>query len=238
VFAARRLGLKPPDPERVGAVVKWSPNLLPVDPLISGTPHDWALGRPWDGNVLDNDILANCGPVAVVNCLKMLAVACGRTDLRFTNQDVLDLYTAMGYDGRPETDDGVVLLDLMEYMQRVGVRGVRFDCFFSIGFGDTQHLATAINLAPVIVGAKLTRACMSTDTWDDAVANDRKTWGGHGYVLHSWSPGGCNGKSWGAPVWSTPGFIIKRVREAYLPVCRELMPGLDYSRLVTLAGQL
>jgi hypothetical protein len=238
MFANLKLGLQDHDLARVGAVAKWSPNLLSVDSLLSGTPHDWALGRAWDSNVLDNDVLSNCGPAAIINVLKMLAAACGRTDLVFTNQDVLDLYTAMGYKGTPETDNGVVLLDLMEHMQQVGVRGMRFDCFFSIGFGDPEHLATAINLSPIIVGASLTKACASTDTWDDAAADDSRPWGGHGYALHSWSPGGCNSKTWGQSVWNTPSFIIKRVREAYVPICRELMPRLDYQRLVTLAGQL
>jgi hypothetical protein len=238
MFSHLKLGLRPHDPERVGRVVKLAPNLLPVDPLLSSTPTDWAAGRVWDGDVLDNDVLGNCGPAAVVHWLRLMALAAERTDLVFTNQDVLDLYTAMGYNGTPESDTGVILLDLMEYMQRVGVRGVRFDCFFSVGHADPEHLATAVYVAPLIVGATLTRACQSTSTWDATSANDPKEWGGHAYLYHSDSPGGGNGASWGSVVWTTPAFRARRWNECYLPICRELMPGRGVSRLISLAGQL
>jgi len=233
-----KLGLRAHDPVRVGKVAKFSANLLPVDPLMSRTPVDWSLGRVWDGDILDNDVLGNCGPAAVVHWLRLMALTCGRTDLHFTNQDVLDLYTAMGYDGTPESDNGVVLLDLMEYMQRVGVRGFTFDCFFRVGFGDPEHLATAVYVAPLIIGATLTTACQSTDTWDSTAALDTHEWGGHAYLYHSDSPGGGNGASWGAPVFTTPAFRARRWDEAYLPICRALMPGRDVSRLVTLSGNL
>ena len=238
MFSKLKLGLRPHDPERVGRVAKFSGSLLPVDPLMSSTPADWSLGRVWDGDILDNDVLGNCGPAAVIHWLRLMALAAGRTDLRFTVQDVLDLYTAMGYNGTTESDNGVVLLDLMEYMRRVGVRGFRFEGFFSVGFADSEHLATALYVAPLLIGASLSVACQNTDTWDATAALDGKDWGGHAYLAHSYSPGGCNGASWGAPVWTEPVFQRTRWTEAYLPICPELMPGRDVERLLTLAGQL
>jgi hypothetical protein len=239
MFTNCKLGLKPHDPSKVRQVVKLLPYRLGLDPLMSKTPTDWALGREWDGDVLDNDVLGNCGPVAVVNLLNMMAVACGQYSLRFTVQDVLDLYTAFGYDGTPETDNGVVLLDLLHYMQKVGIRGFRFDCFFRVGFADAEHLATAVAISPLIVGASLTVACQTTDTWGTGVAYDAHKWGDHAYLIHAWSPGGANGKSWGAPVFTTPEFQTAKWNECYLPICRQLMPKhVDVDRLISLAGQL
>ncbi len=234
MFRRFKLGLQAHDSVRLSRV-----KALPVDPLLTQVPRDWAQGRTWDGNVLDNDVLSNCGPAAVINWLKMMAVACGRDDLVFTNQDCLDLYTAMGYDGTPATDSGVVLLDLMNYMQNVGIKGLRFDCFFRVGFADATHLATATYLAPLIVGASLPVACQNADTWGELVASDARVWGGHAYLYHANSPGGGNGKSWGAPVFTTPEFQVRRWNECYLPVCLELNPsGVDVARLLTLAGEL
>ena len=237
MFAAYKLGLRPHDPDRV-ARVRLAGNLLDVDPLLSSTPTDWALGRAWDGDCLDNDVLGNCGPAAVVHWLRLMALACGRDDLRFDVQDVRELYAALGYDGTPESDTGVVLLDLMHHMQRVGVRGVKFDCFFRVGFGDMVHLATAVYVAPLIVGATLPTLCQLTNTWDRNVGGGTAIWGDHAYLYHSDSPGGGNGASWGAPVFTTPDFRARRWNECYLPICRELMPGRDVERLITLAGQL
>jgi hypothetical protein len=238
VHSRFKLGLKSHDPKRVSAVKRFSADMLPVDPLISGTPWDWAFGRVWDGDALDNDVLGNCGPAAVVHWLRLMARNCGHSESEFTVQAVLDLYTAMGYDGTPESDNGVVLLDLMEYMQRVGVRGFKFDCFFRVGFGDPEHLATAVYVAPLIVGATLPVACQSTSTWDAAAAADKREWGGHAYLRVSDSPGGGNGNSWGQVVYDTPEFQQACWTEAYLPICRELMPGRDVERLITMAGQL
>jgi hypothetical protein len=238
MFTNFKLGLKPHDPAKVQRV-KLLPSRLGRDPLMSKTPTDWALGRAWDGDVLDNDLYSNCGPAAVVNLLNMMAVACGQYSLRFTVQDVMNIYKALGYAGTPETDNGVVLLELMQYMQRVGIRGFKFDCFFRVGFADAEHLATAVAISPLIVGASLTVACQSTDTWGENVAGDPKPWGDHAYLVHSWSAGGANGKSWGKTVYSEPAFQLAKWNECYLPVCRRLMPKhVDVERLISLAGQL
>jgi hypothetical protein len=238
VHSRFKLGLKSHDPKRVSAVKRFSADMLPVDSLISSTPWDWAFGRVWDGDVLKNDELGICFPAAVIKWLRLMARACGRMDLVFTEQDALELYTALGYRGTPETDTGVVMLDGMHYMQRVGVRGFKFDCFFRVGFGYPEHLATAVYVAPLIVGATLPVACQSTSTWDAYVAADKREWGGHAYLRVSNSPGGGSGNSWGQVVYDTPKFQQACWTEAYLPICRELMPGRDVERLITLAGQL
>ena len=110
------------------------------------------------------------------------------------------------------------------------------DCFFVVGFADPTHLATACQLAPLIVGANLSTACQSTNTWDNAAAGSKAEWGLHAYLYHANSPGGGNGKSWGEPVFTTPDFQAARWTECYLPVCQELMPvGTDVLRLLNIA---
>lgn len=234
MFAGMRLGLKPCNPDRVRSV-----RLAPTrDPLMSRVPHDWQLGRPWDADILGNDVRGNCGPVAVLNWVKLMAAVVGMP-MSLTTDDANRLYQDCGWDGTEEGDDGVILLNLLELWMRRPVGGIRPRCFFRVAFGDAEHLATALNIAPLIVGASLTVACQSTDTWDARVAQDPAEWGGHAYLYHSDSPGGGSGKSWGAPVFNTPEFRVRKWREAYLPICDEFVPpGVDVSRLVTLAGQL
>lgn len=236
MFSHCKLGLLDHDPVRVGSVRLLPGNLLPVDPLISSTPFDWQLGRAWDGDALDNDVLSNCGPAALVNWQWLMHQAAGIPwPYGDRHQLTLDLYTAMGYDGRPETDNGVVLLDLLLHAQRIGL----IDCFFRIGFGDPEHLATAVTCGPLIVGATLTKACARTNVWDEAAASDSAIWGGHAYLYHSHSPGEGSGKSWGEVVRTATAFRAKRWNEVYLPVKRGLGPKwLDPERLIAVAGQL
>lgn len=235
-----KLGLRPPNPARYARVKAFHPSLLPIDPLESTTPRDWAKGCPWDDDVLDNDVLGDCGPAAAVNWLKLMALVCGRDRLLFTVDDALEAYRRLGYDGTPATDNGVVLLDLMELWQSEGIGGFKLDCFFRIDHLDPVHLATAVAVGgPLIVGATLSETCLTTDTWGDACAQDTRIAGGHAILYMSDSPGGGNAKSWGCAVFNTASFRIRRWDEAYLPVCRDLCPpGVDVERLITLAGQL
>jgi hypothetical protein len=218
--------------------VKLTPANAGLDPLVSATPRDWQLGQEWDDDELLNNELGICGPDACVNWLKTMAAATGRNAIVDAG-DALGAYQAMGYNGKPSSDNGVVLMDLLQWWTDNAIGGFKLDCFFVIGYLDPVHLATAMQIAPLIVGAELTMACQSTDTWDGSAASDPREWGGHAYLAHSWSPGGANGKSWGEPVYSTPDFQRARWRECYLPICQELMPeGTDVLRLLNIAKGL
>jgi hypothetical protein len=237
MFNHCKLGLQPHDPVRVDRHVKLTPANAPVDPLVSTTPVDWAQGMEWDNDALLNTQLGICGPAMWVNWLKMMA-ARTRPKAVFDSGDAFRAYQAMGYDGTPETDNGVVLLDFLQWCTENYVGGFKLDCFFVIGFADPLHLATACQIAPLLVGADLTTACQDTVTWD-AKATSGAEWGGHAYLYHANSPGGGNGKSWGEPVFTTPDFQRAKWTECYLPICQELMPeGTDVLRLLNIAKGL
>jgi len=238
MFTSCKLGLQSPARDRIERHVKLTPDLAGVDPLVSRTPKDWAQGRAWDDDPLLNTQLGICGPSMCVNLLKMLAAA-KREDLSFDSRDALLAYQAMGYDGTPETDNGVVLLDLLQWWTNNYIGGIKLDCFFVINHLDPEHVAAAMQIAPLLVGATLPTACQNTDTWDAKAAMDPTVWGGHAYLYHADSPGGGNGKSWGAPVFTLPEFRVLRWNECYLPICQELMPeGTDVLRLLNIAKGL
>lgn len=239
MFSRYKLGLNLPDPRRVAAV----PNLsagLHGDPLLSETPRDWALGRPWDDDVLGNDVLGDCGPAAAVNVLKLVADVAGYPSA-FTSSDALDAYRRMGWDGTEATDNGVVLCDLMSMWQREGIGGIKLDMVCRVGYLEPKHLATAVAIGgPLIVGVELTNACKSTDRWDAAAADDAGVWGYHAIMVYAFSPGLIRAKSWGQPVDITQEFLTRRCREAYLPVCESMRvpSGASYQRLLEIVRSL
>jgi len=241
MFSNLKLGLKPHNPEHVERVAALAPKsqLEVADLLIASVPVDWALGRYWDPDPLDNDKIGICGPAAVVNWLKMMTAAKGRDSRAYTVEAAREAYHALGWDGTDKTDNGVVLLDLLTYWQQVGIGGVKLDAVFRVGFADAEHLATATVIAPLLVGATLTQACQTSTFWDKSIAADPTIWGGHCYLYHANSPGGGNGKSWGSAIFTTPDFGRQRWNEVYLPVVRDLMPNwINYDRLISLAKQL
>ena len=237
MFRGCRLGLKEHDPDRIGQHVRLVPE--DVDGFISRTPADWALGKPWDDDDLGNREIGNCGPAALVNWYKLMSLAAGRPDLaaRFTTEDAKAFYRACGWDGTDVGDEGVVLLDMMCEAMRTPIQGVKLDGFFAIGFADDAHLATAVTLAPLIVGESLTQDCKTTDRWTEETAQGR-LWGGHAVLYVSDSPGGGNCKTWGRPVFQDQGFRFARWNEAYLPICFELMPHIDGELLAKIGSLL
>jgi hypothetical protein len=239
MFGHLKLGLQAHDPARVALVAKLH-DFLPSDPLLAATPRDWQLGLAWDPDCLGNDTWGNCGPAAAVNLLKTLAALLG-IQLPLTVDDALKIYRDLGWDGTFQGDKGVVLLDLMNYLLRDGVAGVKFDRFFSVGFGDPVHLASAVAVGgPLLAGLTLPVACQTTDRWDAAVAADKRIWGGHAVEIISWSPGLIRAKSWGKPVDITPDFLAARCNEMYLAVSEKMrvMSALAYDRLLKVAEQL
>lgn len=236
MFFDCRLGLKEHNPDSYGKLYRLTPE--DADPLITRCPKDWALGKAWDSDDLRNRKIGLCGPAAAVNWIKLMAAACGRDDIRPTADDAESFYRGpMGWDGTEANDDGVLLMDMMFEWMMHPIAGIRLDGFYVVGHADAEHLATGVTIAPLIVGASLTKACQRTDTWDGKAADDR-LWGNHAFVYFSDSPGGGQCKSWGAPVWNTPDFRLRRWNEVYLPVCRELMPHIDIDRLLDVARQL
>lgn len=232
MFADCRLGLKPPKKDKLAKLCRTT--AAELDPLVSRCPKDWAFGKPWDSDDLGNRDIGLCGPAAAVNWLKLMALAAGRTDLKFTADDAERFYRdVMGWDGTEANDDGVVLLDMMWEWTQHPIGGIKLDGFRIIGHGEAASLATAVTCAPLVAGATLTKACQGTDTWDAEAADSKHAvWGGHAYLYHSDSPGGGNGKSWGQPVFTTPDFRVAQWNEAYLPICFELMPHIDAERLL------
>lgn len=236
MFHGCKLGLKPCDPQRVRSLARLTPE--DVDGWISRTPRDWALGHPWDSDDLGNRVKGNCGPVAWINWLKMMLVAAGRADeaAKFTVQDADNFYRACGWDGTWAGDDGVVLLDMMCETMKHPVRGFKADGFLCIGHNDDSHLATAVGVAPLIVGEDLKKPCKESDHWTGLTAQGVK-WGPHAVLYFSDSPGGGNSKTWGRPVFQDQEFRWACWNEAYLPFCFELMPHLDVN-LISKLGRL
>lgn len=236
MFSDVRLGLKQHNPKEIEKHVRLSPE--DVDPLISRCPKDWAFGHHWDGDDLANKTWGDCGPAAAVNWCKIMALSAGRPDLVLSAEDALAFYRDMGWDGTIAGDDGVVLLDMMCLWMKRALKGIKIEGFFVVNHQDDLHVATAVTLAPLIVGATLTKSCQNSNLWDAEAAASSQVWGGHAYLYFSDSPGGGNGKTWGRSVFTDAAFRKARWNEAYLPICPELMPHVKLDRLVQIARQL
>jgi hypothetical protein len=236
MFEGCRLGVKKPDPKRIAAHVKLTPD--DIDASISRVPFDWHQGIRWDHPDLGNRDLNLCGPAAVVEWCNLMARVAGLNVPMYGRPEAERIYRRMGWDGTFASDDGVVLLDLMCQWMQEPFCGVMLDGFFVIGHGEDDHVATANTLSPLIAAASLTKACQTTDLWDGVAADDRwRFWGNHAFLYFADSPGGGTCVSWCKPVRQTDDFRRSSWIEAYLPVCRALQPHLDLERF-TQIGRL
>ena len=237
MFQGCLLGLKDHDPKRLEKQVRLTPDDVDSS-LISSVPHDWQRGLPWDPDDLGNRTLGICGPAAVVHWFNLMAKAAGLRE-QYGIEEAKRIYQLMGWDGTELGDEGVVLLDLMCKWMTEPFCGRKLTGFYVIGHADDEHVATAVNISPLIVGASLTQACKGSQIWNSKAADSsNRIWGPHAYLIHSYSPGGMNGASWGRPVFTDSVFRRTRWNECYLPICPELVPGMDLARVVRLARQL
>jgi len=241
VFSNCKLGLRPPDPVRLSKCVGLSSGLTPeLDALFSDIPCDWAKGRDWDGDQLDNDVWGDCGPASLCNWLKFMAAELG-IPLQIDANTALGLYRALGWDGTFQNDNGVVMLDMLNYCMMQPTAGVQLDGFVSVPCSNHTDVCTAVSVyGPLLVGLSLTKACQKTDLWDIDAANDKETWGNHAVVLFSTSPGLYRAKSWGRPVDVTPEFLAARGNEAYLPLAKQFHShlGISWDRLTKICKEI
>lgn len=184
-----KLGRKPVDPRRYAAVplIGSYYDQKAALPLIADTcSYRKRMSSP--GGMLGNDQYGDCGFASIGHLIQSV---CANVGLRstVTTDQVLGWYgECTGFDpDRPETDNGVVMLDALKYFMRKGV---------ILGYGrvdqtNPAHVAAALEIfGGLYAGFGLPIAWQSTDLW---TAGPTKTgqwepwsWGGHAVSLHSY----------------------------------------------------
>lgn len=138
---ARKLGKRPVrhDPRQL-YFASYSDALPPPPPA-----SDWTQGKTGWTMAL-NDTLGDC-TIAAATHLQTLWTMNAGTSYVPTDQQVLEAYKAVsGYDGTPNTDNGAVELDVLNFWRKSGIAGRAIAAFTKLNHLDQAHIKQACHL--------------------------------------------------------------------------------------------
>lgn len=199
-----------------------------------------------------NDQLGDC-TCAEVGHQVQLWTALQKHLVNVTDQDVLRLYEAVGgyVPGQPDTDQGAVILDVLNYWRHAGIAGHRIGAFAEVDVHDHKMVKAAIDLFEGLdIGAALPIAAQAMGRhW---VKPPRTTgsgapgsWGGHCVAAVDYSASGVTVVTWGELTRVTWGFWDEYVEEAWACISNDFLDpfgrsidGFDAAALVGDLGQV
>lgn len=199
------------------------PGLLPAPPAISwATPiGSWAM--------MANDRLGDCGLAAAGHLIQEWTTD---ESSPFTPSDdqIISAYSAVsGYDPLTgENDNGVVLLDALNYWRQTGVAGRKIQAFASIPPSASEMIKQSVLLfGGAYIGLQLPISAQNKDVWTVNhgswlgnlfhynLDDEPGSWGGHCVPIVAYDTNFLYVVTWGAILKMTWAFFAKYCDEAY-----------------------
>lgn len=175
---------------RTFKMANYVPKLPPVPSTLS-----WLSGPEaksgFDWNMLRNDELGDCAIAGPAHMEMLWTHNIGEFPYTPTDEQVVSDYSAVsGYThGKSETDQGCVILDVMNYWRKTGVCGRKIMSYMSVNPKSIEHIKAAIYLfGAVNVGLALPASAKNQYVWDKLNpefhdGTERYSWGGHCVII-------------------------------------------------------
>ncbi len=183
--------------------------------------------------VLLNDQIGDCGIVTPANLIKAWTASNGN-EVDVTDADVLSGYQIVGQyvPGDPTTDNGVILLDVMNWLRREGLAGHKIEAFVSLDIHDREHFKQAIaHFGGAALGFSLPKAILNQANWRVSLGGSHGdptpgSLGGHAVAAVAYKDVGAPDDgvmviSWGQRYWVTWAFLNAYCDEGFALVSRD-----------------
>lgn len=186
---------------------------------------DAPLDRDWSGaaapswGMMANDRLGDCTCAAAGHLIQAWTANRG-SEQTATDLAIIAAYSAItGYmPSNPESDQGAVELDVLNYWRSSGIAGQKLGAYASVDALSMDHVKAAINcFGGVYIGAALPLSAQSQTVWDvtDGADATPGSWGGHAMAVVGYTPSGVVLVTWGAIKIATWSWWAKYVDESY-----------------------
>jgi hypothetical protein len=183
---------------------------LPAPP----TSVDWTKGvKEW--LMLGNDSLGDCTIAGAMHAIQGWTLNSG-TESVFTDNDATTYYEKFdGYNpSDPSTDQGGVLLDVLNDWKAQGINGHKIDAFASANTSNLTEIRQAVSLfGPLYTGMNFPNSAYSQDVW--SVTDDKSISGGHCVVIIGYNATGPVAITWGIVKQMTWEFFSEFFDEVY-----------------------
>jgi hypothetical protein len=206
-------------------------NYLAAKPTaLPPTPDEvsWVTKVPsWP--MMMNDSLGDCTIAAAGHMIQQWSFF-ANVEVTPTDQQVLQAYEAVsGYvPGEPWTDNGAVILDVLNYWRQHGIAGHKITAYTQVDHSNLDEIRAAIQLfGNVYIGIQLPVTAQTQDAW--TVANGGTftqdgqpgSWGGHAIPLMAQSPKTQTCITWGERLKMSHNFFLDYCDEAYAIVSQD-----------------
>lgn len=209
-----KLGKHPPRHDV--RTLKLSSYLMPGELPPVPDSQDWGKAVPqWP--MYGNDRIGDCGLAGPGHAIQVFHFNAGRPWTP-PEADIIKAYSDVsGYDPKTgKNDNGVNLLDVMNYWRKVGIAQNFIGAFVKVNPGDIREVKTALYLfGGLIAGIALPLTAKNQEVWDVVGMGGNATpnsWGGHCVLFSKYAP-------WGAVTWG----YVQPFTEAFMThYCDEL----------------
>jgi hypothetical protein len=214
-------------------------------PLVAPKRVDWSLGvSTWP--MLKNDTVGCCTVATAAHMIHAWTAANGNPVV-LTDNDVITAYSAItGYvPGDDSTDNGAVVLDVLNYWRRVGIGGHKIAGYVALNPQNREHMDLGVYLfGGVYLGVGLPVSAQGQEVWslpEGGAFGDGKpgSWGGHAIPILNANPTGHVAITWGGDKTITREWAATYYEEGYAILSEDFVtrakasPGLiDYQTLL------
>jgi hypothetical protein len=242
---------RPTDPHLPGDLLERMPGFVAPDRVVnvgtqfwSGHVYDFSTGPQW--YIANGVVTHNCTCAAAAHAIQVWTAANG-SEIVPSDQDVLAMYEAVGgyVQGDPSTDNGCVVLDVLNHWRSHGLAGHKLEGYARIRGGNMKAVRQAIAMfGGVYLGVDLPAAWQRADKWDVGRGRDYApgSWGGHAVIASGYSPDGLTIISWGERVPMTWPALERYASEIYVMLDNDWADsdrapnGFDFDQLSTDLG--
>lgn len=219
--ALMKLGKRAPriDSRTLKLARYFTPELPLAPPAV-----DWS-AKVTNLGMMKNDEEGDCAEASPGHMEQCWTAANG-SQVIISDADIIGAYSAItGYvPGDPSTDNGSVMLDVMNYWRKTGIGGRKIAAFAALDLSNEEHFRQAIWLfGGVNIGAALSISDQNQEVWSIAISGDLGdptpgSWGGHSYPIvgYDMATGRYKCITWGAPKYLTFDWMRAKVDEAFV----------------------
>lgn len=187
--------------------------------------RDWTSKVSKFGMML-NDQLGDCTCATAGHMIQVFTAANGH-QVDIPDAAILKAYEDVGgyVPGDPSTDNGAVVLDLLNYWRTTGIGGHKILGYAAVDLKNRVHTMQAIDIfGGIYLGASLPESIERQASWHIDLDDDGAgiaSLGGHAFSAHSYTRHGTTGVTWANPQDASWAWMDAYVDEAYVVVTED-----------------
>lgn len=176
--------------------------------------------------MMGNDVLGDCTAAAAGHMEQQWSAYANPPGFVPSDEDVVKLYSATGgyIVGEPQTDNGAMMIDVLNYLRSTGLAGKKILAYAEINMaGDAwmEEIKQSVDLfGNAYIGVQLPVTVQGQGLWNvpkmGPIGNGSPgSWGGHCVPIVGYGPTGVKVISWGMVIEVTWNFLKAYCDEAY-----------------------